>query len=73
MRREIQSKLKYMEVVKTHYAVYVIKHQLDDDLAASFQNEAEVLHRLNTGVESRKDIIFDIQRNIGINPKFEMF
>ena len=38
MRREIQSKLKYLGVVKARHAVYVIKDLLGDDLAASSQN-----------------------------------
>ena len=72
MRREIQSKLKYLGVAKAHLVIYVIKDLLGDDLAASFQNEAELLGKLNMAVESGEDIV-EIRRNSGKKPKFEKF
>ena len=67
MRREIQSKLKYLGMVKAHHVVYVIKY-LGDDFAASSQNEFAVLDKSNIVIETGEDIIVNIQRNNGKNP-----
>ena len=44
--------MKYLGVVKTHHAVYVIKDLLGDDSAALSQNEAKVLDRLSIAVKN---------------------
>lgn len=54
VRREIQRKVKYLSVVKAYHAIYVTKDLLGDDLAASFQNEAEATDRLNIIIERGK-------------------
>ena len=66
MRREIQSKLKYLGMVKAHRVVYVRKY-LGDDFAASSQSEFAVLDKLNIVIETGEDIIVNIQRNNGKN------
>ena len=73
MRKEIQFKLKQLEVVKTHVAIFIIKDLLGEQAACSSQNEKEILERLNTAISCGEDTIVDLRKNNGATPKFDEF
>ena len=50
MRKEIQSKLRQVGLIKPHLAVYIVKDILGDDSANSSQNQTEILERLSTAI-----------------------
>ena len=73
MRKEIQHKLKRLGLVKAYQAVFGIKDLLGDGSANNSENQCAVLHRLDSAVSCREDIIVDLRKNNGSKPKFEKF
>ena len=73
MRKEIQHKLKRLGLVKAYQVVFGIKDLLGDGSANNSENQCAVLHRLDSAVSCREDIIVDLRKNNGSKPKFEKF
>ena len=73
MRKEIQHKLKRLGLVEAYQAVFGIKDLLGNGSANNSENQCAVLHRLDSAVSCREDIIVNLRKNNGSKPKFENF
>ena len=73
MRKEIQSKLRQVGIIKPYLAVYIIEDILGNDSTNSSQNQTEILERLSTAISCGEDVIVDLGKIIVPHPGLKSF
>ena len=71
MKTEIRNKILKLGIVKPCHTNFLIKYLLGDQSTASDDSQSNIFCRLNIAIESGEDIVVDLRRNNGRQPKFE--